>query len=194
MSNSLRICAIAAISALFAGLGMSGCGSTPDLTKATALALIQANYDQQPAKGVTIEVDQMGLKQGLAANYWKLTKIYPNNRWADYTLTDVGKKALTLDAGGDVIQWRPETGNESHFFVTTVAANHLKAKEVQDAQDEVVPGVSTAKSTVFTESVVLTNVPQPLQDMLHNPGNKPSSKRHADFALNGDAWSVHSIQ
>jgi len=173
---------------------MSGCGSTPDLTKATALALIQANYDQQPAKGVTIEVDQMGLKQGLAANYWKLTKIYPNNRWADYTLTDVGKKALTLDAGGDVIQWRPETGNESHFFVTTVAANHLKAKEVQDAQDEVVPGVSTAKSTVFTESVVLTNVPQPLQDMLHNPGNKPSSKRHADFALNGDAWSVHSIQ
>lgn len=194
MSISLKRLAIGTVVLLGTGLWLGGCGSTPDLTKATALALVQAQYDQRPAAGINIKVDDMGLRQGLTAKYWKLTKIYPNNRWADYTLTDEGKKVLTLDAGGDVIQWRPEPGSEPHFFITTVATNHLKAKDVLDPQDEVVPGVSTAKTAAFTESLVLTGVPQPLQDMLHNPGNKPSSKRHVEFALNGDNWTVHSIE
>lgn len=180
----------------FAGMGVlfSGCKSAPELTQSNALALIQAEYDHRPAGGASILVDDKGLQQGLTAKYWKLTKVYPNNKWADYTLTDEGKKALTLEAGGDVIQWRPEQGTQPHFMVVTVVKNHFKAHDVSDPQDETVPGVDTAKSATFTESLNFDGVPQPLQDIAHNPGNKPSSKRHADFSLEGGAWKLHSIE
>ena len=172
---------------------MTGCKSAPELTKDNATALIQAEYDHRAPLGVTITVDQTGLKQGLAANYWKLTKVYPNNRWADYTLTDGGKKAVKLPGGGDVIQWRPEQDGSSTFEIVTVAANPYKARDVQDPADETLPGAPTAKSVEFTESVNMNGVPDPIQSLAHNPGNKLSSKRHADFTLENGQWKLHAI-
>jgi len=180
---------------LGAGLLLSGCTHPPDLTAANAQALIQADYDSKPAAGALIKIDDTGLRQGLAAKYWKLTKVYPNKRWADYTLTDEGKRALTLQAGGDVIQWRPEVGGASpHCYVISVAAKPFRVKDVQDPRDEVVPGVATARSAVFNESVDLTGVPAALVEIAHNPGNRLSSKKTANFELANGAWKLHSIE
>ena len=175
----------------FAGAGMflAGCKTAPELTADQATALIQAKYDADPAAGVSIMVDDFGLKAGLAEKYWKLAKVYSNNRWADYTLLPDGKKVMTLNAGGDVIEWRPETGNDSHFLVTTVATNHLKARDVQNPQND----VGGTKSAVFTETVNLDGVPAPLQDMAHHPGNKLGTKKTATFAVDGGAWKLQSI-
>jgi hypothetical protein len=192
-AGSMRV--LAEVALLGAGLLLSGCKPAPDLTAGNAQALIQAGYDNKPAAGALIKIDDRGLRQGLTANYWKLTKVYPNNQWADYTLTDEGKKVLTLQAGGDLIQWRPDmSGGSPHFYVIAVAANHFKAKDVQAPQDEVVPGVSTARSAVFYESVDLTGVPTALADIAHNPGNKLSSKKTANFELANGAWKLHSIE
>ncbi len=181
---------------LSAGLLLTGCKSAPDLTSANAQALIQAKYDQTPAVGANITLDKTGLGQGITAKLWNLTKVYPNRYWADYTLTPDGKKAVKLPGGGEVIQWRPENADDKSFsvIVTTVAANHLKAKDVKDPQDETVPGVTTAKGAQFNESVNLDGVPDALQNIAHNPGNKLSTKRQADFSLEDGAWKLHSIQ
>jgi hypothetical protein len=88
------VCAAGALAVLGSGLWMSGCNSAPELTKTNAQTLIQSDYDKRPAEPATIAVDDAGLKQGLNAKLWKLVKVYPNNRWADYTLTDEGKKAV----------------------------------------------------------------------------------------------------
>jgi len=79
-------------------------------------------------------------------------------------------------------------------IVQTVVANHLKARDLQSVQDETLPGVSTAKGADYTEGVDLTGVPGPLVDIAHNPGNQLSTKRHADFELDGGAWKLHSIE
>jgi hypothetical protein len=172
---------------------LTGCASAPDLTKDNAAALIQSHYDSEAPAGITITVDKVGLQQGLTAGYWKLTKIYPKQQgWADYTLTDAGKKVLKL-ASGDVIEWRPGGDGEFHFLVTTTAATTMRAKDVDDPQDEILPDVKTAKSVKFTESVNMSEVPQPLQDMAHSPGNKLSSKKQADMAYENGAWKVHGI-
>ena len=47
------------------------------------------------------------MRMGVTDKYWDRTKIYPNKFWADFNLTPDGKKALKLQNGGDVIQWRP---------------------------------------------------------------------------------------
>ena len=57
-----------------------------------------------------------------------------------------------------------------------------------------IPGVDHAKSANFTEGVDLTGVPDPLQQIAHNPGNRLSTKRTAEFALANGAWTVHSVQ
>jgi hypothetical protein len=190
----MRVLALVAI--LGAGLLVSGCKHAPELTAAGAQALIQTDYDSKSPAGALIKIDDLGLRQGLTAKYWNLTKVYPNKRWADYTLTEDGKKVLTLQGGGDVIQWRPSDlgGASTHFYVVTLAANHFKVKDVQDPQDEVVPGVPTAKIAKFTESVDLTGVPAVLAEMAHNPGNKLSSKKTANFELANGAWKLHSIE
>jgi hypothetical protein len=185
--------ALGAMLLVGAGLWVTGCKSTPPLSQDDALKLIQAYYDQQPASSITINVNETGMKQGYAAKYWQLTKVYPNKLWADYTLTDDGKKALTLNGGGVLIQWRPDADAKGHFYVTTVATTHPKPHDVSEPQDDTVANVETAKTASFTESVNFTGVPQPLQDVAHNPGNTLSTKRHAEFALEGGAWKVHSI-
>jgi hypothetical protein len=172
------------------GLLLTGCKSAPELTAADAQALIQAKYDQTPAVGTNIVVDDLGMKMGAEDKYWDRTKVYPNRFWADFTLTAEGKKALKLQNGGDVIQWRPESAQDTHYsvVVVTVAANPLKARDVNDPQDDAV-----GKGASFTESVNLDGVPSPLQDIAHNPGNMLSHKRQAEFALDGGAWKLVSI-
>jgi len=194
VTKAIKICAAGALAILGSGLLMSGCNSAPELNKTNALTLIQSDYDKRPAEPATIAVDEVGLKQGLNSKLWKLTKVYPNNRWADYALTDDGKKSVKLAVSGDVIQWRPEEGQKDfHFFVTTVASNHLKAKDVADPQDDVVANVQTAKSARFTEVYDWNGVPDSVQTISHNAINRLSTKRQADFALVNGAWAVHSI-
>ena len=131
------------------------------------------------------------MRQGATAKYWDRTKVYPNKYWADFVLTPEGKKAMTLAGGGDTIQWRPQSPDDKTFsvVVTTVATNHLKAKDVKDPQDE----VGGTKSVVYTEAVSLDGAPSALADIAHNPGNKLSTKRTATFSLDGGAWKLESI-
>ncbi len=193
MKRAMTLKFLGALLVMGTGLWATGCKSTPDLSQADAEKLIQAEYDSRPAAGAGIYVNEIGLKQGLNAKYWKLTKVYPNNRWADYTLTDDGKKAVKLDSGGDVIEWRPDAGTNFHFYATTVQTNHFKAKDVEAPHDDVVPGVSTAKSAGFSETLNLEGVPGPLADMAHNAGNRLASKKTANFSFENGAWKLHSI-
>src|SRR5271157_2072272 len=142
VKNAGKMQVLGVLAFLGAGLLVTGCKPAPDLTEADAQALIQARYDQTPAVGASITVDDLGMRQGATAKYWNRTKVYPNKFWADFTLTDDGKKALKLQSGGDVIQWRPSSPTDTHFsiIVVTVAANHLKAHDVKDIQTEVLPG------------------------------------------------------
>jgi len=173
------------------GMGMMLTGCKPDLTQANAQAMIQAKYDQMPPQSVSITVNEDGLKQGATAKYWTMTKLYPNKFWADFSLTPEGKKVVKLANGGDVIQWRPDSPDDKsfHTIITSVAANHLKARDVKDPQDE----EGGAKTAVYSELVSLDGLPAPLQDMAHNPGTKLSFKRTATFSMDGGAWKLASI-
>jgi len=190
--NAGKLKVFGVLTLLGAGLILTACKSAPELTAASAQALIQAKYDQTPAVGANIVVDDLGMRMGATAKYWNRTTIYPNKFWADFKLTDDGKKALKLQAGGDVIKWRPESAEDKGYalVVVSVAANHLKVRDVQDPQDE----VGGTKSAVYTEAVSLDGVPAPLQEIAHNPGNKLSGKKTATFSLDGGAWKLASIQ
>jgi hypothetical protein len=192
----LHMKTLAAVVLLGAGLVVAGCKSVPELTATHALALVQAKYDQQPAVGADIQVDDTGMRQGIGAKLWERTTIYPNKYWADFKLTDAGKKAVKLPGGGDVIQWRPSGLDDKNYTyrMTTIAANPLKAHDMGELQDEMVPGADTAKSGKYTEGLNLTGVPDVLQDIAHNPGNRLSAKRQADFTYEGGSWKLHSIQ
>lgn len=186
-----KIQAFVAFGILGAGLVLAGCKSSPPLSKDQALALIQAKYDAEPAAPFTIAVDDLGMREGVTAKYWVGVKRYPNGYWGDFKLTPDGQKVLTLVNGGDTIQWRPDGPKDDHFVVpiATVATNHLKARDLGDIQDQ----VGGSKMADFTEYVVLTGVPQPLQGIAHNPGNQLSTKRTAIFVLNNGAWTLQSI-
>lgn len=178
------------------GLVVAGCKSAPELTKDQALKMVQDKYDQSPGVGVNILVDDPGMMQGAKAKLWDRTKVYPNKLWADFKLTPEGKKAVTLPSGGDTIEWRPASLDDKNYsvVVTTVAANHPKAKDMGDLQDEMLPGADTARAGKYTEVVNLTGVPDVLQDIAHHPGNKLSSKKQADFALVNGSWQLKSIE
>jgi hypothetical protein len=181
---------------LTAGMTLAGCKSAPDLSQSQALALIQADYDHGAPQGISIQVNNDGMVQGAQAKYWERTTVYPNKYWADFKLTDAGKKIVTLPSGGDKIEWRPSGLDDKNYTyrMVTVQANHLKAREVGDISDEMIAGADTAKGASFIEGVDLTGVPDLLQQAAHTPGNRLSAKRHADFALVNGAWTVHSIQ
>lgn len=186
-------CAFGAVAIMGGALWLAGCSSTPKLTKANAAALLQAEYDKRSPQGVIILVDNTGLRQGLTANYWKLTRVQSNKRWADYALTSEGKKVLRLPSGGEVIQWRPGENGAFHFYIVSMAANHLKVRDVQEPVKESLPGTQASRSSTFTECVSLDGVPQPLQEIAHNPGNKFVTRRQAEFALVQGAWTIRSI-
>ena len=195
MKNVRKIQALGAMAIVGVLSLLAGCKSAPELTTTEAQALIQASYDQTTPVGASITVNDLGMRQGITAKYWTRTKEYPNHFWADFTLTDDGKKVVKLPNGGDVIQWHPDNAGDTNYsiVVLTAAANHLKAHDVNNIQDETVPGVETAKGASYTEGINLDGVPGPLQDIAHNPGNKLSTKRHADFSLEAGAWKLHSI-
>jgi hypothetical protein len=196
VKNKLQWNTLGAVAFLGAGLVLAGCKSAPDLTQSQAQALIQTDYDHGTPQGISIQVNNDGMVQGAMAKYWNRTTIFPNKYWADFKLTDEGKKVVKLPDGGDKIEWRPESLDDKDytFRMITVQQNHLRAHEVDNISDEMVAGVDTAKGADFTEGVDLTGVPDLLQQIAHNPGNKLSTKRHADFALVNGAWTVHSIQ
>jgi hypothetical protein len=181
----------AALAVLGAGLAVAGCKSTPALSADDAQKLIQAKYDQTPPSGALIRVDDLGMQQGVTAKYWDRSKAFPVKWWADFKLTPDGKKVVTLANGGDTIEWRPASSDDKNFAVimTTVVANHRKAREVKDPQDQ---GDGT-KTVEFNEAVDLSGVPAPLQDIAHDPGNKLSTHRTATFALENGAWTLQSI-
>jgi hypothetical protein len=181
---------------LSAGLLLSGCKQAPELTKANALALIQAKYDQAPAAGVAIAVDVNGLKDGVQAKYWDRAKVYPNRIWGDFPLTAEGKKVIKLAGGGATLQWRPDHDPDPNYavVVTSLATSHLKAQDLQNLQDEVLPSVDTSKGADYNEVVNLEGLPDPLVKIAHNAINKLVTKRHADFAYQNGAWVLHSIE
>jgi hypothetical protein len=177
------------------GIMVSGCKSAPELSKDQALKMVQDKYDQTAPVGVNILVNDAGMQQAAKAKLWDRTKVFPNKLWADFKLTAEGKKAVVLPGGGDVIEWRPASLEDKNYtvVVTTVAANHLKAKDMGDLQDEMLPGSDTAKAGKYTESVNLTGVPDVLQQIAHTPGNKLSSRKQADFALENGTWVLKRI-
>ena len=191
MRNILNLKAFGVVAFMGTGLLLTSCKSAPDLTQATAQALIQANYDNAPAVGANIRVDALGMRQGATAKYWTRTTVYPNKIWADFTLTPDGKKVLALPKGGDVIQWRPESATDTNYsiVVVSVATNHLKARDVKEITDELNGG----KGAQYTESVNLDGVPDALQGIAHNPGDKLSTTRQADFVLDSGAWKLQAI-
>lgn len=191
MKNAGKLQALVALAFLGAGVMLAGCKSAPELSKDQALALIQAKYDSMPAAPVNISVNDMGMQEGVNAKYWVGMKRYPNGYWGDFQLTPEGKKMVTLAGGGDMILWRPEQPKDPRYMitVTTVANNHLKARDISDVQDDGGGG----KSATFTEEVNLTGVPDALQGIAHNPGNRLSQKRTAAFVLKDGAWALQSI-
>jgi hypothetical protein len=197
VNNALKlrislVMAVAGFAALgFAVLGVSGCKSAPDLTAADAQKLIQAKYDADPPAGATIKLTDLGMRQGVTAKYWDRSKSFPIKWWADFKLSDTGKKTVKLANGGDTIEWRPDSADDKNYGVTvsTIATNHLKAKDAQDPQND----SDGTKTVAFNESVSLDGVPAPLQDIAHNPGNRLSTKRTATFTLDNGVWKLQSI-
>jgi hypothetical protein len=192
VKNAVKLLVLGMLSFLGAGLLLSGCKSAPDLTAANAQVLIQAKYDQTPAAGAYrswwIWLEWGGAQR---PNIGTRTKLYPNNYWADFTLNPEGKKVLKLKNGGDLIQWHPLNAGDKDFSVevVTLAANHLKAHDVSDPQDE----VGGTKSASYVETVSLDGVPNDLQVMADGPGNRLSSRHVATFALDGGAWKLQSV-
>jgi hypothetical protein len=190
VKNAGNMLVFVALVFLGAGVFLTGCKSAPELTKVQAQALIQAKYDQAPTVGANIVVDLQGIMRGGTAKYWVRSKAYPNQYWADFTLTPEGKKVIALPKGGDVIEWHPENAGDKNYTVavTTVAANHLKAHDLGEPQDE----VGGTKSVTYVESVSLDGTPKDLQVIAGGPGNKLSGTHLATFALDGGAWKLQS--
>lgn len=191
MKKAVKFHALMSLAVLGVGMMVAGCKSAPELPKDKAVAMIQAHYDALPPSGFDITVNNDGMVQGATAKYWQRTTIYPNKYWADFKLTDTGKKLLKLSSGGDVIQWRPSSPTDSGFsiVVTTTVLKHRKARDIKDIQDI---GGKT-KTIVFTEGVDLSDLPQPLVDIAHNPGNQLTTSRTATFVLDGDNWKLQTV-
>jgi len=191
VKNAAKMLVFGVVGFVGMGLLLGGCKSAPELTKAQAQALIQAKYDQAAPAGAIILVDQTGLLRGVTAKYWVRTKVYPNGYWGDFTLTPEGKKVLKLQKGGDVIEWHPENAGDKNYTVPVVsaAANHLKAQDLADPQDE----IGGTKSVSYVETVSLDGVPTDLKVMSDGPGNKLTSKHMATFVVDGDAWKLQTI-
>jgi hypothetical protein len=191
VKNAAKMLLLGTLTFLGAGLLLSGCKPAPELTKADAQAMIQARYDQMPAAGAIIVVDLNGLARGATAKYWTRTKVYPNGYWADFTLTPEGKKVVKLKNGGDVIQWHPLNAGDKNYTieVVTVAANHLKAHDVGDPQDD----VGGTKTVSYVESVNLDGAPNDLRIMSDGPGNRLSSRHVASFVLDGGVWKLQAV-
>jgi hypothetical protein len=192
----LRMKSLGLTAILAAGMVLTGCKSAPELSDTQALSLIQAKYDQTPPAAVTLVVDDLGMRQGATGKLWDRTKIYPNKFWADFKLTDQGKGTVKLANGGDTIEWRPASAQDTNYSITVsiVPTSHLKAHNLENLQDEMIDGVATAKGADYSEVVDLTGMPDVIQQIGRDPANRLSARRHADFALENGAWVLHGIK
>jgi hypothetical protein len=180
--NALKLHVLGAVALVGAGLLVTGCKSAPPLTTQQAQSMIQAKYDQTAPAGISINVTDLGMRQGIAAKYWERKTMYPNHYWADFTLTPEGKKLVTLPGGGDTIQWRPMSPTDKKYsvIVTTTQANHLKAMNVRNIQSEVLPGASKGMGADFDEVEDFTGVPMRTLRWSTEPG---SFKLSSNIAL-----------
>ena len=191
MKKALKFHALMFLALLGVGLMGIGCKSAPELPKDKAMAMIQAHYDAAAPSGFDVNINNDGMVQGATAKYWQRTTIYPNKYWADFKITDAGKKLFKQSSGTDTIQWRPSGPDDKSFslVVTTTVLKHRRARDLHEIQDV---GTKT-KTAVFTEGVDLSDLPQPLVDIAHNPGNQLTTSRTATFVLDGDNWKLQSI-
>jgi hypothetical protein len=196
VSKTLHMKVLGAVALLVAGTALTGCKSAPELSETQALSLIQAKYDQMAPAAVTLVVDDLGMRQGATGKLWDRTKIYPNKFWADFKLTDEGKKVVKLTNSGDVIEWRPASDQDTNYSVTMsiVPVSHLQAHNLENLQDEMIDGIGTAKGADYSEVVDLSGMPEPIQQIGRNPGNRLSARRHADFSLENGTWTLHAIK
>ena len=187
----VRLQVLGALVVLGAGLWMAACKSAPELTQAQAQTLIQAKYDQTPAAPFNIAVDDRGMQLGVRANYWLGTKRYPNGYWADFQLTDTGKKVVKLPGGGDVIQWRPESPTDSRYVIVVVplVSSRQKTRSLGEVQS-----LGDSRTVTYFEDVDLSGLPDGLQNIAHDPMNKLSTQRVATFVLTNGAWTLQSIE
>lgn len=192
MKKSLRMWVLSGVALAGTGLFLAGCKSAPELTSSQAQTLIQAKYDADPPVPATVRIDDLGMRQGVTAKYWDRSKSFPIKWWADFKLSDTGKKAITLPKGGDTIEWRPDNADDKNYSVVvmTAATNHLKATSLKDVQNE----SDGTKTVAFNESVSLEGVPAPLAEIAHNPGNKLATHRTATFSVDNGAWKLQTIQ
>jgi hypothetical protein len=186
--NFARVCVGALVAA---GVLAAGCKSAPELSQADALSMIQAKYAQTAPVAIDIVVTDRGMQQGVTAKYWTGVKRFPNGYWADFKLTDDGKKLIELPGGGDTIQWRPSGPADPHYSitVTTIATSQPKVSGVQDISD-----LGDGKVAKFTEAENLDALPAPLQEIAQDPGNELSAHKQANFALTNGAWTLQSLQ
>lgn len=191
MKHTVAVQALAALALLGAGLVVAGCKSAPDLTSDQAKTMIQADYDKSPGAPFDISVGDRGMQQGVNAKYWLGLKRYPNGYWADFKLTDDGKKALKLQNGGDTIQWRPDSPTDPNyvFVVESLALVHKKARNTGDVQSS-----GDNRVVTFMEDLDLSALPAPLQAIAQNPVNKLTTQRQATFVLTNGAWTLKSIE
>lgn len=190
MSRLLQVCAAGV---MVLGVLVAGCAMKPKLTSQQALTLIQAQYDQQPPVSAVIFVNDDGMKAGVVAKYWDRSKAYSNKYWADFKLTDAGKKVIKLPDGGDTIAWHPESATDTKYVITLspVVANHLKAASASDPQN----GVNAQTETVIYDEVAsLQGAPPPVQEMARDSHTKVSTQRTATFVLENGEWKLQSIQ
>lgn len=192
MKNAVKFQALMSLVVLGVGMMVAGCKSAPELPKDKAMAMIQTYYDSAQPTGFDIIVNNNGMIQGATAKYWQRTTIYPNKYWADFKLTDQGKKLVKLPSGTDVIQWRPSSPTDTSFtiVVTTATPTHRKIRDMQDIQSV----GSKTKTVMFNESADLTGLPDPLVSIAHNPGNQLSTSRTATFVLENNDWKLQSVE
>jgi len=191
VKNVVKLHALMSVAILGVGMIVAGCKSAPELPKDKALSMIQEHYNAAAPSGFEIRINNDSMVQGAAAKLWQRTTIYPNKYWADFKLTDQGKKLVKLSSGTDVIQWRPSSPTDPDFgiIVTTLAANHRKARDLKDIQDV----GSKTKTVEFTEGVDLSGMPDSLVAMAHTPGNQLSTTRTATFVLDNNDWKLQSV-
>jgi hypothetical protein len=180
---------------VMAGVGawvVAGCKSAPDLTKENALAMIQAKYDAQAPVSAEVLVNDDGMKVGVTAKYWDRSKAYPNHIWADFKLTDAGKKVVKLPSGGDTIEWHPDSAADTKYVIVInpVVANHLKAKNPGEPTDDMAGG----RTVTYDEVTSLDGTPDPVQQMARLSSTKISAKKTATFVLDSGAWKLQTIR
>ena len=169
-----------------------GCKSAPELTKENAQAMIQARYDKQAPVSANILVNDNGMKTGVSAKYWDRSKAYPTLKyWADFKLTDEGKKAVKLPSGGDTIEWHPDSPTNEKYtvIVNPMQANHLRAKNLSEPQDE----LGGTKAVHFDEVTSLEGVPDAVQNMARQSSTRISTRRTATFVLDNGNWKLQSL-